>query len=93
MVDWKGCFTRDRRQSRVDRQSQQSLFNVRRLDAERKAYMRFHESEEQCQIDKLQVKLDLQRAGRMVVLSGHNIGEILKTQRHVNARNEVGYVR
>lgn len=32
--------------------SQQSLFNVRRLDAERIAYMRFHESAEQSQIDQ-----------------------------------------
>jgi hypothetical protein len=42
---------------------------------------------------KMQMKLDLQLAGRMALLSGHNIGEILQTQRHVNARNEVGYVR
>ena len=41
----------------------------------------------------MQMKLDLQLAGRMALLSGHNIGEILKTQRHVNARNGVGYVR
>ena len=34
----------------MDRQSQQSLFNARTLDAERIAYMRFHESEEQSQI-------------------------------------------
>ena len=34
----------------MDRQSQQSLFIVTRLDAERKAYMRFHESEEQSEI-------------------------------------------
>jgi hypothetical protein len=42
---------------------------------------------------KLQMKLVLQLAGRMAVLNGHNIGEILKTQRRVNARNEVGYIR
>jgi len=41
---------------------------------------------------KMHMKLDLQLAGRITVLSGHNIGEILKTQRHVYARNEVGYV-
>jgi len=41
----------------------------------------------------LQMNLDLQLAGRMAVLSGHNIGEILKAQGHVNPRNEVGDIR
>jgi hypothetical protein len=44
-------------------------------------------------IAKMHMKLDLKLAGRMALLSGHNIGEILETLRHVNTRNEVGYVR
>jgi hypothetical protein len=56
----------------VDQQSQQSLFNVRRLDVERIAYMRFHESEEQSQIS--------QNADEARLAPGRQNGSVERTQ-------------
>ena len=67
----------------MDRQSQQCLFYVRRLDAERRAYLRSHESEEHSQIS--------QAADEARLATGRQNGNVERTQYRRDPENAKTY--